>query len=240
MGPAYYDDIKNAVLGLTLRSGDPAFLADFPRQVAAAAQRINFGGDPTLPLYSPPLRVRGMMRTVQLTVENGVATVPDDYLEGKRLTWDSDVAFPLQYRSPEEFWNYRLYGSGLPIAFTVEGCTLTLAPAVSGTATLTYYSRFTLEGDEITDRFGASITTRDGAEIEERHGGTPNWLMENAPALVVNAVLIESWKFLRNNERTQEAFTEYVAAAGGLNITETKARTSMSTLRPRIRGATIP
>lgn len=242
MGFASYDELKTAVERITLRSGDATFAADIPRQVRFAEQRINFGGDPALPLYSPALRIRGMTKTVQIVVTDGIGTVPADYLEGKRLTWDSDVAFPLQYRTPEDFWNHRLYGAGLPIADTVEGFTLTLAPSVSGTATLTYFAKFEAveTEDTITDRFGSGVMTRADAAITQRTTAQSNWLMENAPAVVLNAVLIESWKFLRNNERAQEAYAEYVAAAGGLNISETKARTSMSTLAPRIRGATIP
>lgn len=240
MSFASYDELKTAVLRLTLRGGDPVFEADFPRQVRFAEQRINFGSAP--PLYSEPLRIRGMEKVVMLRIEGGVASMPADYLAARRLTWDSDVAFPLLYQTPEDFWNTSLYGAGLPVAFTVEGFTLTLAPAVSGEATLTYYAKFSAveTEDTITDRFGGALLARDGAVIMERTTAQSNWLMEHAPSVIMNAVLIESWKFLRNNERAQEAYGEFVSAIGGLNISETKARTSMSTLRPRIRGAHIP
>jgi hypothetical protein len=240
MGFASYDELQAAVQRIVLRTGDAVFAADFPRQVQFAEQRINFGCQ--APLASPALRIRGMTKTVKLPVVDGVATVPADFLEAKRLTWDSDIAFPLHYRTPEEFWNYRLYGSGLPVSFTVEGFTLTLAPAVTGEATLTYFAKFEAvqTEDTLTDETGSAILTEASETITLPTTQASNWLMENAPAVVMNAVLIESWKFLRNNERAQEAFAEYVSAAGGLNLTETKARTSMSTLAPRIRGATIP
>lgn len=239
MGFASYDELQTAVQRIVVRTGDAIFAADFPRQVQFAEQRINFGGAP--PLASEPLRIRAMVKTIRISIVDGVGVVPADYLEATRLNWNSDVAFPLQYRTPKEFWDHKLFGSGLPAAFTVEGNTITLAPTVTGFATLSYYAKFAAVQTEdiIRTRTGAALLTRAGATLTQRTSAQSNWLMENAPAVVMNAVLIESWKFLRNNERAQEAFAEYVSAAGGLNLTETKARTSMSTLAPRIRGAMI-
>lgn len=240
MGFASFDELQAAVQRIVVRTGDAIFAADFPRQVQFAEQRINFGGAP--PLASAPLRIRAMIKTVRIPFVGGVGTVPADYLQATRLNWESDVAFPLQYRSPKEFWDVRLIGGGLPASFTVEGSTITLAPAATGEATLSYYAKFEAvqTEDTLTDRDGSAIILRDATTLTQRTTAQSNWLMENAPAVVMNAVLIESWKFLRNNERAQEAFAEYVSAAGGLNLTETNARTSMSALAPRIRGATIP
>lgn len=240
MGFASYDELQTAVQRIVVRTGDAIFAADFPRQVQFAEQRINFGGAP--PLASEPLRIRAMVKTIRISIVDGVGVVPADYLEATRLNWNSDVAFPLQYRTPKEFWDHKLFGSGLPAAFTVEGNTITLAPTVTGFATLSYYAKFEAvqTEDVVRDDFGSAVTTDAGEVVMQDTTHGSNWLMENAPAVVMNAVLIESWKFLRNNERAQEAFAEYVSAAGGLNLTETKARTSMSTLAPRIRGATIP
>lgn len=237
---ASYAELLAAVQRTVLRTGDTIFEADFSRQVRFAEQRINYGAG--LPLQSDPVRVRGMEKTVKLQVVAGVATLPADYLEARRLTWDSDIAFPLKYRTPEEFWNARLVGSGLPALFTVEGVTLTLAPAVTGEATLTYYAKFEAveTEDVVTDDTGSAVTTDAGQVVTQDTTQASNWLMTNAPAIVMNAVLIESWKFLRNNERAQEAFAEFVSAVGGMNLNAVKARTSMSTLAPKIRGARIP
>jgi hypothetical protein len=238
MGFASIDELEDAVQRICLRTGDTIFEADFPRQVQFAEQRINYGA--SAPLASEPLRIRGMEKTVKLNVVAGVATVPDDYLASKRLSFDSDIALPLRYRTPQEFWDNKLTGCGLPAVFTVEGDTLTMAPSASGSITMVYFSKFEAIAteDTITDRFASGIQTRAGAAITQRTTAQSNWLMENAPAVVMNAVLIESWKFLRNNERAQEAYAEFVSSIGGLNLTEAKARTP-TTLAPRIRGATI-
>jgi len=239
MGFASYAELKAAVQRLVLRTGDAIFEADFSRQVMFAEQRINYGAD--VPLQSPPLRIRGMEKTVSLNVAAGVTTLPADYLATKRLTWNGDVAFPLRYRTPQEFWDNRLIGCGLPAVFTVEGDTLTMSPEATGTVTLTYYAKFAAveTEDTITDRTGSAVLTSANETITQRTTAQSNWLMENAPAVVMNAVLIESWKFLRNNERAQEAYAEFVSAIGGLNLTDIKSRTP-TTLAPRIRGARIP
>jgi hypothetical protein len=239
MGFASYDELKTAVQRLVLRTGDAIFEADFPRQVMFAEQRINFGATP--PLASEALRIRGMETTVKINVTDGVATLPADYLSTKRLSWDSDLSFPLRYRTPQEFWDTKLVGCGLPATFTVEGFVLTLAPTVTGTVTLTYFKKFEAvqTEDVVTDDTGSAVTTDSGEVVTQDTTQASNWLMANAPAVIMNAVLIESWKFLRNNERAQEAYAEFVSAIGGLNLTETKARTP-TYLAPRIRGARIP
>jgi hypothetical protein len=238
MGFASIDELEAAVQRITLRTGDAIFEADFPRQIQFAEQRINYGA--TAPLASEPLRIRGMEKTVKLNVVAGVATVPDDYLASKRLSFDSDIALPLRYRTPQEFWDNKLTGCGLPAVFTVEGDTLTMAPSASGSITMVYFSKFEAIATEdiITDDTGSAVTDSAGSVITLVTTQGSNWLMENAPAVVMNAVLIESWKFLRNNERAQEAYAEFVSSIGGLNLTEAKARTP-TYLAPRIRGATI-
>lgn len=241
MGFASFDDLKTAVLRETLRTGDTAFTDDFPRQVQFAEQRINYGyGRPGMPLYSEALRIRDMEKTVILEVVAGVATLPADYLAAKRMNWDGDLAYPLHYRTPEEFWNYRLIGGGMPSTFTVEGRTVTVAPSATGSITLTYFAKFEAvqTEDTITDRTGSALLTRDSEAITQRVTAQSNWLMENAPSVIMHAVLIESWKFLRNTERAPEAFAEYSAAIAGLNLSEAKGRTPTN-LAPRIRGATI-
>jgi hypothetical protein len=124
--------------------------------------------------------------------------------------------------------------------FTVEGDTLTMAPSASGSITMVYFAKFEAIATEdiITDDTGSAVTDSAGSVITLVTTQGSNWLMENAPAVVMNAVLIESWKFLRNNERAQEAYAEFVSSIGGLNLNEAKARTP-TYLAPRIRGATI-
>lgn len=239
MGFASYAELKAAVMGITLRTGDAIFDADFSRQVMFAEQRINFGALPPLP--SEPLRVRGMEETVKINVVAGVATLPADYLAPKRLTFDSDVAVPLKYRTPQDFWDHYLTGGyGIPQTFTVEGNTLTVSPSASGSLTFTYFKKFQAieTEDTVTDRTGSAIILRDSTTLTQRTTAQSNWLMENAPSVVMTAVLIESWKFLRNSQKAQEAYADFVAQSGGLNLTEAKARTP-TTLAPRIRGAMI-
>jgi hypothetical protein len=240
MGFASFDELKTAILRETIRTGDASFDADFPRQVQFAEQRINYGGG--APLYSPPLRIRGMEKTVKLNLTAGKATLPGNYLAPKRLTFDSDLRVPLTYRTPQEFWDgYLTNGCGIPYTYTVEGDTLTVSPSAAGSLTFTYFAKFEAvqTEDAVTDRTGSGVLTRAGELVTQRTTAQSNWLMENAPSVIFYAVLIESVKFLRQTARIQEMFAEYVSAIGGLNLTEAKARTP-TTLAPRIRGARIP
>lgn len=238
MGFASYDELKTAVLRTTRRTGDTTFEADFPRMVQFAEQRINYGGG--APMRSEPLRIRGTERTVRLNVVGGETDLPADYITAKRITWDSDIAFPLKPRTPDEFWQSYLRGTGLPMTYTVEGSKLYLAPPADGVVILTYNAKFAAvqTEDTITDRTGSAVLDRANASITQRTTAQSNWLMENAPAVVMSAVLIEAYKFLRNPAQMQEAYAEFVSAITGLNTTEVNARL-MKSPAPRIKGATI-
>lgn len=222
---------------VTRRTGDGTFSADFPRQVAFAEQRINYGQMGVMP--SDPLRVRGMEKTVRLNVDAGSAVLPVDYLAPKRLTWDADIALPLRYVTPNEFWDLR-WGGLQPQVFTVEGGTLYHGPAQSGTLVLTYFAKFkALETeDRVVDRTGSAVLNRSDVIITQRLQAQSNWLMMNAPSVVMSAVLIESYKFLRNAVEEQKAYGDFMSSIAGLNSSEGIARV-MRTPAPRIRGATI-
>jgi hypothetical protein len=232
-----YAELQAAVLRTTRRTGDATFLADFPRQVRFAEQRINFGAFGTMP--SEALRVRGMHKTVGLNALAGLANLPADYLAPVRLTWGADITPPLRYVTPNEFWELR-YTGGLPLVFTVEGNQIRLAPASTGVLFLTYFAKFeAIETEDfITERNGSGVVDRLGASVTQRTTAQSNWLMENAPGVVMNAVLIESYRFLRNAGEMQSAYGEFMSTIAGINVAERTAQT-MRTPAPRIRGATI-
>lgn len=240
MGFASVTELQEAVNRACVRSGDATFAAEWDRFLTFAMQRVHYGSRGLHP--SQALRIRAMEITTTLTFTSGVAALPQDYLDARRMTWTADFnVAPIRYRTPEEFWAYRNRdASGYPGTFTVEAGSIYVSPAASGTATLTYYARFPAlgVGEAVTDRTEATVTLRDGTAVTER-GVTLNWLISDAPAVIYNAILIEAWSFLRNPEKRDEAFAAYIASLEGLALSDVSSRLSISTLAPRIRGAMI-
>lgn len=206
--------LKSHVLAIVLRSGDSAFDAQWSNMLAAAEQRLAYGFGP--PLKSDPLRIEAMETTDTVTFTAGEASLPSSYLQARRLKWVSDTPCVPSYRTPEDFAGIGYSGSTLPIIFTVEDGKIKVSPAASGTATFVYYAKL------------ASATAGQ------------NWLMLNAPSVICSAVLIEAWKFLRNDTKVQEALADYISSVNGLNQHAIAARTSIGALAPRIPGARIP
>jgi hypothetical protein len=207
------DDMKEHITRLTRRIGDGTFLAEWPRMLAKAEQRMKYGsGDP---VSTPRLRLRGMEQTATVTFTAGVATLPSDYLEAKTLTWAGEYPVSPVYRPATDFASAIYESSGYPTIYTIENGSTRVKPAVSGTANLLYY------------RTLAAATAGQ------------NWIMANAPSLYEGALLYEAYRFLRNEAEAAKAIADYAAAANGLVTADGHAGTSIGHLAPRVPHARI-
>lgn len=185
-----------------------------PRLVAQAEQRMWHGsGDP---LKCDPLRLRVMEASDDLTLDTGVADLPEDYLQALRLQWDGAPVTSPTYEAPKTlFSNQYVSTSGSPVRFTIEGNAIHVSPKVSGPITLHYYAK---------------------PEALEAMNST-NAVLEHHPILYFNALLIEAHSYLRNPDEMQKAFGAYLSASGGVSRSDGKARRSYaSPMAPRIPG----
>jgi hypothetical protein len=85
------------------------------------------------------LRERQQITTGTLTPSAGSATLPSDFLEWKRLTWNGTPTRELEYVDPVYFSaSYPVTSSDLPTKFTIEGSTVKINTTDATTLTLGY------------------------------------------------------------------------------------------------------
>lgn len=87
------------------------------------------------------LLVRQQTTSTTLTPSSGSATLPTDYLEWKRVTWQGNPTRELSYVTPSALSAFNSSSlSGDPVHFTIEGSTLKVAQ-ISDTALSFLYSQ---------------------------------------------------------------------------------------------------
>ncbi len=149
--------------------GRTELTARIPEWVSLAEDRI-----------AQDLRVQAMVTAVDLTISSQRVSVPTGFLESIRLYLDSSSEKPLDYFSPQVFWERNAVNeTGQPDIYTIEGTEFVFAPSPGQTYTgkLLYYKRFTaLSADSDT-----------------------NWIISNARGLYLYATLIEAYTFLEDD-----------------------------------------
>jgi hypothetical protein len=206
-------ELKEHIVRQCRREGDGKFLAEWPRMLAKAEQRMRYGSGS--PIETQRVRVRGMETTATVTFTAGVGPLPDGFLNAKRLSFPGTPPAVPGFVTPDEFEALYVVSSGdsRPVFYTVEGTNIRVKPVFSGTASLLYY--------------GLPSATA-GA----------NWLMTNAPGIYEAALLYEAYRFLRNPDQAGIAIQEYAALVDGLIRTDATSR-QIGPLRPRVPGARV-
>lgn len=162
-----YDGLVAAVAGWMHK---PGLVGSIPSFVMLAESRI----------YRK-LRVRGMEASLEVTVQNGAAPLPDRYVELKHIRVDGQR--PLERKSPE--WIYAQYPSGAaagtPQYVARDGNTLIFGPAPADGLVLKgmYYAR----------------------PLPLAEDAPTNWFTENAIDLLMFAALCEAAPYMVNDAR---------------------------------------
>lgn len=208
---ATLSDLKDAIRDECERRTHARFDAALPRFIAGAEQRMWHGSWP--PLASERLRLREMETTTALTVTDGEAELPADYLEGISLKWELDPRTAPRYEAPDVFHvNRYRFPNGYPVRYTIEAGNLLFSPKISGELTFTYYAEPT-----------ALVEDTDTNAVLQKH-----------PMLYFHAALIEAYRWLRNDAKMQEHFGNYTALASGLLHSDRRARQGANQLAMRI------
>lgn len=198
--------LKAAVSAETARN-DATFSARIGEFVTMGEARI-FNGP-------KPLRCREMeTRNSALAFTAGVGATPANFLQAKRLTWNSTPARKLVYRTPEQFYDGTPI-AGLPRLFTVDGTVIDLAPTATGTATLSYYAKPT-----------ALIADGDSNPVLVAHGH-----------VYLFAALIGAYTYLRHPDKPAEMVSRLAEAIDGVNGAAIRARHAGTHLAPMVPGA---
>jgi hypothetical protein len=85
------------------------------------------------------LRVRPQITTATITITAGSGTLPTDYLEHKRVTWQGNPTRELTYASPSYLSAINAASvSASPIYFTIEGNTIKVGPLDNTSLVMAY------------------------------------------------------------------------------------------------------
>lgn len=162
-----------------------------------------------------PLRCREMeTRNSALSFTAGVGATPANFLQAKRLTWNSVPAKRLIYRTPEQFYDGTPI-AGTPRLFTVDGTVIDLAPTATGTATLSYYAKP-----------AALAADADANSVLTAHGH-----------VYLFAALIGAYTYLRHPDKPAEMVGRLAEAIDGVNNAATRSRHAGTHLAPMVPGA---
>ena len=145
--------------------------------------------------------------------------MPTGFLQAKRLYWAGEPKTWPNYEPAHSFCTNRFAdATGSPVRYTVDDETLYVSPPVSGAITLYYYA------------------LPDALEDE----ADSNAVLAAYPMIYFDAALIETYRFLRNGEMTQDSYASYMSRVGGLAAAENRAKRGDSTpLAPRIPHARV-
>jgi len=200
-------ELRTAALGLRTD-----MTAKFASEILPLAEQRIFYGDGPL----APLRVLPMEASENLSFTDGAASLPADFLDKRALYWEGagGRTGSLAYEPPAVFYpeSYNRRGGSFPMAYTVEGNTAKIAPALTGTAKLLYYQRPT-------------AMTQDGHT---------NVILANWPGVYLFSCQIDLYRLLRNDGELQKVRQFYADAVGAANRQAVVARTFGGTLKKRV------
>ena len=184
-----YGNLKTAVANYLNRSDLTSYIPDF---ITLALQRLNYGAETPFP--SQPLRIPAMQEQDTGTIANGSIAFPTGFLEPIRVAVSSNGAtWSLLYTPPERFSEVS-NSTDLPVEYTYLDNAIKV-PGSASSYTLDYYKAFTA--------FSADADT--------------NWLLANAPGVMLYASLLEASPFLGSDDRIPGWHGMLKSSIAGLN-----------------------
>lgn len=187
---------------IATRLGRTNLAAVIPDFIALGESRL-YHGFLDLDISVPGLRLRA-----QLNIETAsLAALPADFLAVERLTVPgARAARALTFLPPEEF--VALEPTSCPMHYTLMNGLIVVEGGAPPVFTLWYYKRF--------DALVADNDT--------------NWLLTNAPNVILYSALIEAYAHLKDDARVPTAGRMYAAAANALIDSDMRERHSGSSL----------
>lgn len=189
-----YAGLVTSIQNWAARS-DAAIVSEIPNFIAFATDTFNNG----MPERSiAPLRVREMITTDDLTMTNGVGTVPTDYLQ--YITAQSMTSSPRALSYATGSYNNVAYdnSAGLSNVFSIVGTSINVFPLSGSDLRLVYYAKI--------PTLTSLVTT--------------NWLIEKMPALYLHASLLQLALFTMNDNLLAREVALVASMIDGLNVTD--------------------
>lgn len=215
MSIATYADLKTAIANWI---EDSSLTSRIPEFIALAQAKMYRGMMGAAGVWTvPPLRIRNMVTTADITVTSGSGSLPAGWIEFVRL-WINDSGQPdLKYLPPQTFYDEAIAHdtSGTITHYTLEGSTIRTAPAASATLKSVHFAAFTaLSGDSDTD-----------------------WVLTNAPHVYLHGAVAEAWGYRLDGEKEAAHTARFADAIRGLNAQYRAAQTGGSQLLMRTRAS---
>lgn len=208
-----YDNLQAAIRTHFDASNNADLSSQIQTFIQLAEVRFNYGARGG-PVQSEPFRVREMEAITDMTPSSGVCTLPDDYLEWRRVTAKTSPRRPLSQASADWMdWRYPYQEAGSPEHFYIRGNSLVILPTTTSDIELLYYQTIPALSD----------------------GNTSNWLLTKHPSIYLYGSLLEAAIFAQP-ERVSEFATLFASSAGGLIRSDKSARWAASVAR--VRGPT--
>jgi hypothetical protein len=163
------------------------------------------------------LRVRQMMASTTISVDQEFVPLPADFLETRSIVLNTSPVRLLNFRTIDSMAQYKANfpAPSRPSEFTVIGSNFQFLPMPDTTynATLTYYQSI--------PRLSATMQT--------------NWLLAKAPDIYLYGALINSAPYLKEDARIQTWATYYQGAVDALSVEDDRAQTAASGLKAKAR-----
>lgn len=201
-----YSDLQTSVTNWAARS-DSLTVAEVPNFIAFATDSFNHG----IPERTvAPLRTREMLTTGDVTPVDGVATLPDDFLQISGVTSLNSIRRPLSLvSSGYTDARYADRAGGLPNSFSIIGNSLSTYPVSSTALELVYYQKIPALSND----------------------NPSNWLLAKLPALYLHASLYQLGMFTKDNDLMQRSLAMIIAMIDGLNVTDMLAIYARSSVK---------
>jgi hypothetical protein len=200
MAIATYSDLKSRIGEWRFDEGTllASSLGDF---IVLAEARFNNGVEGQF--ATPALRVRQMETSEDLTLTDGVADLPDAYLEWRQVVAQTSHIARLRYLSPDALDSkYTTVYAGCPNYFTIEGNTIRVRPSTESTIRLKFYEQIPALSDT----------------------NTTNWLLTMAPNIYLYGSVLEASIFRGDTDRALEMVALLSGAMSGLTGSDKAAR----------------
>jgi hypothetical protein len=191
-----YSELQSAVADHMARSDLTSYIPDF---ITLTESVLNFG------MKSPeydlsPLRARDMETVSSLTPASGVATLPDTFLEPRRVVEEASIRRPLDYITPEgadEMYPDR--ASGLSDHYTIIGSSLYMFPLSTNDIEVHHYRT-----------------------IPPLASNDPNWLLTKNPNIYLRGALFQAALFVKDQAEALTHATLLKALVGGMNASDAR------------------
>ena len=212
-----YAELKTAVANYLERSDLTSRIPEFISLAQARMYRGQMGPDGRTWIV-PPLRIRDMVTTANITVTSGVGALPTGWLEFLRLWIDATDQPNLTYLPATTFYNnagaHNTSAAASVLAYTIEGSVLRTAAPMTETLKSVHYAAFTaLSAD-----------------------GDVDWVLTNAPQVYLDGALAEAYGgYIRDPEGAAYHEMKFASHVRGLNAQYAQAQTAGAALvmRPK-------